>query len=108
MNQLEAAFLVKHGRTEKHIWRIDDESVFDRMNNEFSETFKDEETVLVKAREDMRRSENNLIVFGLSMIPKKYKGEADTLRSSQDIKVRQKIIDLAMRLDTRTIPKCIS
>jgi hypothetical protein len=109
MNQLEAAFLKNHGRTEKHIWAItDDDSVFDRLNNEFSESVKNEEAALVKAREDMRQVENNLIAFGLSIIPKRYKSEADILRSSRDITVRQKMIDLTMNLDTRTVPKHIA
>jgi hypothetical protein len=108
MNQLEVVFMMNHSRAEKHIWAIDDESVFDRLNNEFSETFKDEETVLVKARTDLRRAENDLIAYGLSIIPKKYKSEADTLRSSRDITVRQKMIELTMNLDKRTVPKCIA
>jgi hypothetical protein len=62
VNRLEAAFLAKHGRTEEHIWCIlNDESVFDRLNAEFSKTFKDEETVLLKARDDLRQAENALV-----------------------------------------------
>jgi hypothetical protein len=103
MNQLEVAFLVNHGRSEKHIWAItDDDSVFDRLNNEFSDTHKSEETVLVKARMDLRQAENDLIAYALSIIPSE---DADILRSSKDITVRQKIVDLAISLDTRTVPK---
>jgi hypothetical protein len=108
VNQVEAGFLKNHGRAEKHIWAIDDESVFDRLNNEFSETFKNEETALVKARMDLELVEDALITFGLSIIPSKYKKHADALRSSRDITVRQKIINLTMSLDTRTVPKCIA
>jgi hypothetical protein len=106
MNRLEADFLANHGRSEKHVWCIlDDESVFNRLNNEFSETFEYEAAVLFKAQDDLRKAENALIAYGLSIIPKKY---ADILRSTQDITVRQEIIELAFKLDTRTVPKHIA
>jgi hypothetical protein len=108
VNRLEVTFLANRGRAEKHIWCIDDESVFDRLNNEFSEIFKDEETVLFKAQDDLRQAENALVAYGLSIIPGIYKKHADILRSVRDITVRQKIIDLILKLDTRTVPKHIA
>jgi hypothetical protein len=106
VNRLETTFLADHGRSEKHIWGIiDDDTVFEQLNNEFSEIHKSEEAVLVKARMDLRQSEDALIAYGLSIVPKKY---ADILHSSKDIMVRQKIIDLIMTFDIRTVPKCIA
>jgi hypothetical protein len=102
INRLEADFLASRSRNEKHLYEIDDDSMFDRLNIEFSEVFKDEYAALVKARTDLKQAENDLIAYGLSIIPKKY---ADILRSSRNIKVRQKMIDLASRIDTGTVPK---
>jgi hypothetical protein len=105
MNRLEAGFLASRGRAEKHIWMIDDESVFDLLNAEFSESPKHEYEALIKAREDLKQAENALIAYGLSIMPEKYKKEAGILRSSRDITVRRKLIDLAFRLDTGTVPR---
>jgi hypothetical protein len=106
VNRLEADFLASRGRTEDHIWAIiDDYSVFDRLNIEFSEMYQSEEADLFKARDDLKRAEDALIDYGLSIIPKKY---ADKLRSSRDYKLRQELIDLPMRLDTRTVPQNIT
>jgi hypothetical protein len=105
MNELEAAFLASCGRNEKHIYEIDEDPVFDRLNTEFSEVSKIEYAALDNARENLKQAGNDLIAYGLSIMPERYKKEADILRSSRDITVRQKIIDLALRLDTRTVPK---
>jgi hypothetical protein len=105
MNQLETAFLASSGRDEKHIWAIDEDSVFDRLNTEFSEVSRDEYAALVKARGDLKQAENDLIAYVLSIMPGEYKKEADILRSCRDIKARQEMIDLALRLDTRTVPQ---
>jgi hypothetical protein len=102
LNQLEAAFLASRGRNEKHIHAIDDDLAFDRLNTEFAEASKDEYAAFDKARENLKQAENDLIAYGLSLIPKQY---ADMLRTSQNIKARQEMIDLAFRLDTRTVPK---
>jgi hypothetical protein len=105
MNRLEAAFLANRGRAEKHIWMIDDESVFDLLNAEFSKEPKYEYEALIKARDALKQAENDLIAYGLSIMPAKYKKEAEILRSSRDITVRRKLIDLAFRLDAGTVPR---
>jgi hypothetical protein len=102
MDELEADFLASRGRDEKHIHAIDDDSAFDLLNTEFSEESKEEWAALVRAREDLKQAENDLIAYGLSIIPKKY---AEILRSSRNIKVRQEMIELAFRLDIRTVPQ---
>jgi hypothetical protein len=105
LNQLEAVFLASCGRNEKHIHAIDDDSVFDRLSIEFSEVVKDEYTALDNARKNLKLAENDLIAYGISIMPGRYKKEADILRSSRDVTVRQEIIGLTLRLDTRTVPQ---
>jgi hypothetical protein len=106
VNELEAAFLASRGRTETNIWEIiDDESALDRLSNEFSEIYSREEADRFKARDDLKRAEDALIAWGLSLIPEKYKKEADILRSSRDYKLRQELIALPLSFDVKSIPR---
>jgi hypothetical protein len=104
IDRLEAAFLASRGRVEKRIYAIDDDSAFEALNVEFAEASKTEWAALVEARENLKQAENDLIAYGISLMPGKYQKEADVLRSCRDVAVRQQMIDLALRLNTRTVP----
>jgi hypothetical protein len=102
-DELEEAFMAANGRKEKHVWGIHDNyAEFERLCNEFCETYKDEDAVLVRAKIALEKAENDLIAYGLSIIPKEY---ADILRSSKDHKVRKEMISITIGVDVSTVPK---
>jgi hypothetical protein len=101
IDRLEQEFMVSHGRKEVHIWNIEDEDDFNKMNDLFAEEYKKEHEAYSKLGNNYEKATRDLVDFGLSIIPKKY---AEILRNSKDATVRNKIIDLTMELNTRTIP----
>ena len=86
---------------------IDNDEVFDKANNEIARMT--EESGLWKkildAREILKQAENDLIEYGLSIIPTTHASEKETLTraTKTNYTVRRKIIDLVFRLDTSTV-----
>jgi hypothetical protein len=101
IDRLEQEFMVKYGRKESYIWRIDDEDDFNKMNDLFAKEYRKEHEAYDILYGNLEKATRELVDFGLSIAPKKY---ADILRNCKDATVRNEIADLVMRLDTRTIP----
>jgi hypothetical protein len=109
----EAEFCAEHGyKTEEgnpalHIWMIDDEAIFEAANEEFCALNEQNWQEEIKAREALNDAEDALIEWGLSVMPLGLKKERETLRreSERNYTIRKKLIDLAFRLDARTIKK---
>jgi len=110
--ELEQAYISAHGivnpdgSTPDRIYCIDDETAFDKANVEFSSEmaargFDDEYEA---ARNRLKAAEDNLIKYGLSIVPA---GIRDTLAegAKSNGTVRQKLIDLVLRLDVSTVPR---
>lgn len=90
---------------------IDDQGVFEKANLEFVEMPKNQKNFseLVQARESLKTAEDALIEYGLSVIPERMKSVKESLQNSykKNYTVRLSLIDLAFRLDTGTVEKCI-
>jgi hypothetical protein len=99
----ELKFLQSKGRAESHIWAIEDEAIFDLLNEEFSKIIEDLYDDCVSARLALRAAERALIDYGLSIAPA---GIRETLRrgSKEQFMIREKLIKTIMRLDTSTVP----
>ncbi len=101
-------YVTEEGNPALHVWMIDDESIFEAANEEFCAVNEQNGQEEINAREVLRAAENALIEWGLSVMPLGLKKERETLRreSERNYTIRKKMIDLAFRLDARTIKKC--
>jgi hypothetical protein len=103
MAEKELKFLQSKGRTESHIWAIDDEAVFDLLNVEFCATIEDMDADYEAAQLALKAAKNALIEYALSIAPA---GIRETLRwgSKNQAVIREQLIDAIMRFDTSTFP----
>ena len=107
MNENEAQFIREQGitnpdgSTPKSLYMIDDEDAFDKACECFQQSplcLQDEYNAAMK---ELMQAEGALIDYALSIAPPSV---ANTLRKGcKQYKIRQKLIDLAFRLDTRTV-----
>lgn len=91
-----------HGYEVDDIADIEDDSAFEAVCDLFDlDTHQIKlNNLLNLTKEDLRSAENELIGFGLSLVPKSVR---ETLESSKSIEVRKKLIELVFRLDCKTI-----
>lgn len=99
-------YLTGEGNPALHVWMIDDETIFEAANEGFCTLNEQGGNDEIKAREALRLAEDALIEWGLSIMPVGMAKERDALirESGRQLKVRVQLIDLAFRLDARTIP----
>ena len=110
-DQREAEFCAAHSYTTRdgnpalHVWMIDDKSIFEVANREFSALHQVDYNEEIKAQEALEAAEDALIEWSLSILPANMQQHVETLRNEakRRIKVRDEMIDLAFRLDARTI-----
>ena len=106
-DQREVEFCTKYGyktsegNPAQHVWMIDDEIVFESANTEFcalNEQYGNDE---IEAKNTLNEAEDLLINWGLSIVPASMANEREILHSQgmRVLKVREKLIDLAFRLD---------
>lgn len=92
------------GSIPERIYCIDDESVFDKANEAMGKLFEESgmQKDLNEADDTLKKAENDLIAYGLSLAPK---AQRDTLTkaSATNYTTRQKIIDLVLKLDVSTV-----
>lgn len=108
MNENEAQFIREQGitnpdgSTPKRLCMIDDEDAFDKACECFQQSplcLYDEYNAAAK---ELMQAEDALIDYALSIVPP---GIASTLQKGRkQHKIRQRLIDAAFRLDTRTVP----
>lgn len=108
MNENEAQFIREQGitnpdgSTPKRLCMIDDEDAFGKACECFQQSplcLNDEYNAAAK---ELMQAEDALIDYALSIVPP---GIADTLQKGRkQHKIRQRLIDAAFRLDTRTVP----
>jgi len=111
-DQREADYCAAHGyktgdgKPALHVWMIDDDAIFETANAEFSILNEQSGNDGIEAREALRSAEDALIEWGLSIIPRGMEKERETLRSEGKrlLKVREQLIDLAFKVDSRTVP----
>ena len=92
------------GSVPKRLYAVDNEALFDLYNNEFASLITksglwDE---YLRAKDELKQAENELIAYALSIIPKKI---SKTLSESARINcvVREKIIETVLKFDTETL-----
>lgn len=105
----EAEFLKGSGYTNEdgeipeRMWMIDDEKEFSRLCAEFDKSPLNLTPQINAAEEDLRKAEDALIDYALSIVPA---GPRETLnRNRNSYSIRKKMLDLAFKLDTRTVRK---
>lgn len=94
----------KDGTTPEYIWTIENEVLFDSVLEDFTSSKYDLSNQTNEAKRLLKITENNLIDYGLSLLRRHYPEQAAILdKHRNDYKTREKLIDLAFKLDTRTI-----
>ena len=88
------------------IYMIDDKEDFDKACNEFERLHGDLNDALNAASDALRTAEDALIEQGLRIAPSEVRRVLE--RHKNDPRFRGKLIDLAFRLDFRTVPKGIN
>ena len=99
-NEMEEKFLSEKGYTNKRIFTIENEQEFDRLNEEFAVILEKNgmQSIRYEALEKMKAAEEELIRFALSIVPAKEKAILEKA-SKTNLKVRQKIIDIAVKYE---------
>jgi hypothetical protein len=94
----------KDGSTPTRIFMIDDEATFDKANSEVGKLIEDSGlwAKILKARDDLKVAEDELIKYGLSITPK-HEREVLTKAAKTNYTTRRKIIDLVFKLDAKTV-----
>ena len=116
-NEIERKYIAEHNITNANgeiptaIYCIDDDEIFDKANEETAPEI--EALGITAAEKALRAAEDALINYGLSIMPTVNANEREILRNycfglngyTFRLKVRNQVIDLAFRLNTRTVPK---
>ena len=119
-HEIERKYIAEHnivnadGEVPAAIYCIDDEEVFDKANADTAAELDALQTW--KARKALDTAEDALINYGLSIMPVANTAEREKLRNycfgingaTLRLKIRQQVIDLTFKLDTRTVPKAIA
>lgn len=111
--QIEQDYIQKNGIVNPdgtipaHVWTIDDEAIFDRANEATAPAI--DALGGYEAEKLLREAEDDLIRFGLSIVPAKERqvlGDRCFGRNGHyvHVDVRKKVIDLAFKLDVSTAP----
>lgn len=103
--QYETDWLQQHGRTENFIFKLPHDNECEKL----SEKYYADETALTLDNEyhssidRLKKAEDALIEYGLSIIPD---GLANQIRNGLHLhKIRERMIDIVFRLDTKTVSK---
>ena len=100
----EKGILNPDGTVPRNVLDIDDDDEFIEADAVCSEFF--EKVDLMKkfdaAEQALREARDNLIANGLDMLPKEYRAEKESLERAmqKSSSMREKVIDLILRLDT--------
>ena len=89
------------GEVPTRFWMIDDEEKFRTLCREFDNSPLNLTPQVNAAEADLRKAEDDLIDYALSITPA---GPRETLnRNRNRYSIRMKLLDIAFRLDTRTV-----
>ena len=104
-NAYEAKFLEERGHSEPHCWQIDDNNVFESVIHELDDDAEYHRLFMETraAEERLHEAEERLIDWSLDWVPKSITEKVVPHRN--EFSVREKLIDLAFRLDASTIPE---
>ena len=111
IDEAEVAFIRERGiinpdgSVPASLYMIDDENLFDEVCEEFGKLNGSLNDACNVAFEALVNAEDALIDWGLSLAPE---GVRKTLEGHRkEYKCRTRLIDLAFRLDSRTVPKML-
>lgn len=109
--QFELDFMAKKnimdddGRPARRVYEIDNDELFDEVNAEYSAAVNESGVWdrYLKARDEFKDAEKELLEFAFSVIPKSMNDTKETLKhgAETNLKIREKIIDAVLRLDTK-------
>lgn len=109
-HEQEAAYIRDNGITNpdgtvpERLFCIEDEKLFDQACEDYDGSCYDTTEDTAEARKQLRAAENDLIDFGLDLLRRTHPKQAAILdRHRNDYKTREKLIDIAFRLGTRTV-----
>ena len=109
LSSAEKAYIKEHGivnddgSVPEEIWMIKDEEMFDKANEGFEKEHSELTNAFLAASKALDDAEDALISWGISIAPA---GIRETLeKSRKDYRYRSRLIDLAFRVDPRTVPK---
>ena len=93
------------GSIPEFVWCIDDEAAFEKANEECSALIVSAglETKSNAARAALKTAEDRLIAYGLSLAPASIRATLER-GMERNAATRQKVLDLAFRLDASTVP----
>lgn len=101
----EESYCKSKGYNFKHIYVIENEAEFDRANEELAELEQQNGlwARVCNARDIKIEAEQKLIEYALSIIPFPKEREILKKASKTNWKARQEMIDIVMKLDTKTV-----
>lgn len=105
----EALYIKEHGIVNPNgdvpefLYMIDDSEVFAKACEDFENMHGDLLKESNACDSSLKKAENALIDWGLSIAPTDVRNTLEAHKN--DYKYRDKLIDLAFRLDARTLPK---
>ena len=91
------------GKIPTELYLIEDEAEFERLCDAFEKSPYDIYADVTAAEQELKEAEESLIDFGLSLVPAAVREQLESGRKIWNI--REKLIDAAFRLDTKTIPE---
>lgn len=92
------------GSTPERLYMIEDESLFDSVLEDFTGSKYDLSDQTQEAKRLLKIAEDELIEYCLNLFKRVYPKQADTLEAHRnDYNIREKLIDLAFKLDTRIV-----
>ena len=98
---LESGYRNPDGTVPKHLYMIEDDEVFERLCDEYASHPDNNWEDVNKAKEVLHQAEENLIDFALSIVPASARSTLQ--RGRKIVRIREKLIDAAFRLDTKNI-----
>ena len=109
--QFELDFMAKKnimdddGNPARRVYEIDNVELFDKVNAEYSAAVNESgaRDRYLKARDEFKDAERELLEFAFSVISKSMNDTRETLKhgAETNLKIREKIIDAVLRLDTK-------
>ena len=109
--QFELDFMAKKnimdddGNPARRVYEIDNDELFDKVNAEYSAAVNESgaRDRYLKARDEFKDAERELLEFAFSVISKSMNDTRETLKhgAETNLKIREKIIDAVLRLDTK-------
>lgn len=111
--EIDRQYIAEHnivnpdGSIPRASWAIEDDEIADKAIEECGKIIESSGlwAKILEARENLKVAEENLIQYGLSIMPERYTKEREILRKAvkENYKTRIDFINTILRLDVRTV-----